>query len=87
MFDRSGAVVYRAENGGDPPVAHTLRRERPVHGGKVVWREDHTAIHAINEAIRRATEVLDEENDLIEQTASSVSSPMRASISTGFPTE
>ncbi len=46
----------------------TLRRnEKEIHGGKIVWYEDLTAIQTLDQEIRKVTEELEEENELIRQ--------------------
>ncbi|MBR4731794.1 MAG: hypothetical protein IK081_03400 [Lachnospiraceae bacterium] len=78
--DEEGIVVYASrkmiseddehETSAEKPWQRndTLRRnEKEIHGGKIVWYEDLTAIRTLDQEIRNVTEELEEENELIRQ--------------------
>ena len=43
------------------------RSEKAIHGGRIIWYEDLTAIQGLNEEIQKITEELEEENELIRE--------------------
>lgn len=43
------------------------RSEKAIHGGKILWGEDVSAIQKLDEEIQKVTEELEEENELIRQ--------------------
>ncbi|MBQ1849005.1 MAG: hypothetical protein II139_01395 [Lachnospiraceae bacterium] len=71
--DNAGEIVY--ESKAHAAIAQNLaeksenerRNEKTVHGGKIIWFEDLTAIRQLDEEIQKVTEQLEEENDLIRQ--------------------
>lgn len=81
IMDKAGRVAYESGDyklmqfGQTDAFAETegagqgnyRRNEKEIQSGKVVWYEDMTAIQRIGEEIRKVTEQLEEENDLILQ--------------------
>lgn len=71
--DNAGEIVYESKahaatlQNSAEKSENERRNEKTVHGGKIVWFEDLTAIHKLDEEIQKVTEQLEEENDLIRQ--------------------
>ena len=68
ILDKEGkpayaSMGYLSENGNE----NVRFREWDIRGGRVVWREDLSVIRAKEEELRRVTERLEDENELIRQ--------------------
>ena len=68
IVDRLGRRVYQAAD--YDPAAYSpdhVLRESPIHGGLVRWTEDMGPVRRLNAELRRTTEALEDENELIRQ--------------------
>lgn len=78
ILDDGGNVIFSSktqmpeekgvsDKGAIPDGERYRRSEKAIHGGKIIWSEDLTAIQRLDEEIQKVTEELEEENDLIRQ--------------------